>query len=184
MAPLSIPNCLKRNHQYTKFHSRISFQAIMSYLVEMKFWSLNNSDLDLEPTCPSQTWPVSCNDTSVFQKIIKSMKYLKNYHPETIFLFLVTVTLTLNPQDPKSNLICILWCYIYVPKRDYICKVFHELSSGNHFSIFSNTDLDIEPTRPKVELNLHLVMLHLCTKFFLNIRLLSGVIVRKAFFYF
>ncbi len=158
----------------------------------------------------SQTWPVSCNDTSVFQKIIKSMKYLKSYRPETIFLFLETVTLTLtppapklnlscilwpvyqkmfqslkpfwsyhletiflflvtvtlilNPQAPKSNSICILWCYIYVPKRDYICKVFHELSSGNHFSIFSNTDLDIEPTSPKVELDLCLVMLHLCPK--------------------
>ncbi len=56
----------------------------------------------------SQTRPVSCNDTSVFQNIIKSMKYLKSYHPETIFLFLETVTLTLTPPAPKFNLSRIL----------------------------------------------------------------------------
>jgi hypothetical protein len=44
------------------------------------------------------------------------MKYLKSYHPETIFF------------------------------------------------IFSNSALDLEPTGPKVELDLYLVMLHLCPK--------------------
>jgi hypothetical protein len=39
-------------------------------------------------------------------------------------------------------------------KNDKICEVFHELSSGNHFS---NSDLDIEPYNPKVELDLYLV---------------------------
>jgi hypothetical protein len=127
----------------------------------------------------SQTWSVSCDATSMSQKGTISVKYFMSYHPETIFLFLVTLTLTLSPPAPKSNLTCILWCYICVPNFFLIFDSFQELSSGKHFSIFSNSDLDTDPTSPKIELDLYLMMLHLCTKNYLNLSSLSWVIIRK-----
>jgi hypothetical protein len=45
-----------------------------------------------------------------------------------------------------------------------IFKALMELSSRNHFSFFSPSDLDLKPTGPKVKLDLYLVMLHLCPR--------------------
>jgi len=38
------------------------------------------------------------------------------------------------------------------------------LVSRNHVSIFSHSDLDLDPSRPNINLDLYLKMLHLCTK--------------------
>ena len=161
-----------------------SFQVSITFKVNIcsfSFWRIY------------RTWPVSSDVTPVYQKMFKSVKPFMSYRPETIFLFLVTVTLT--PPAPISNLICIFWCYTCVPKIVQIRLAFHELSSGNRFSFFSNSDLDLGPTSPNIKLDLYLLMLHLCTKLYLlmlhlctkncsNLSSLSWVIVRKPFFYF
>ena len=54
-----------------------------------------------------------------------------------------------------------------------------KLLSGNHFSIFSNSDLDLDPSDPKNNPNLPFLIRFLYTKFHVDISFLTKVIVRK-----
>jgi hypothetical protein len=88
-----------------------------SYWVEIKFWSLNigNLDLDLEPTGPNVKLDMYLVMLHMYNKKCFNLWGLSGviiWKP--IVLVIVTVTLTLNPQASKSNSTCKLWCYIYV----------------------------------------------------------------------
>ena len=54
-----------------------------------------------------------------------------------------------------------------------------KLLSGNHFSIFSNSDLDLDPSDPKNNPNLPFLIRFLYTKFHVDISFLTKVIVQK-----
>ena len=122
-----------------------SFQVSITFKVNIcsfSFWRIY------------RTWPVSSDVTPVYQKLFKSVKPFMSYRPETVFLFLVTVTLTLAPPAPISNLTCIFWCYTCVPKIFQICLAFHELSSGNHEN--RQTDRPTDKLTPIYPLKLRL----------------------------
>jgi hypothetical protein len=98
------------------------------------------------------------------------------------FYFLLTVTLTPGGPNTIPTQVFILACY--TPSLITVSHSYVKLLSGNHFSIFRNGDLDLDPRGPKCNTNqgLHISLLY--AKFDNNISFLPLVIVRKPFFYF
>ena len=95
----------------------------------------------------------------------------------------ITLLKIIRP-DPNSNSTCVFSWHIYIPNFNSKCQFVMEIMSGNwklmkFFKSKSHNSAENYSTGPKFELNLRILVTHLCTEFQFKILICNGDNERK-----